>query len=62
MIDPDADPSQLDLEDVLPQRQPSFVFWRPAPCPSDMAAAIVTVEEDVNQLSLPLLVDGLYRG
>jgi hypothetical protein len=56
MIDPDADPDQLDLEDMLPSRQASFVFWRPGSSPSEAAPASVLLDEDPNQLTLPLLV------
>lgn len=55
MIDPDADPDQLDLEDILPSRQASFVFWSPHPSPSEAAPITQEQEGESSQLTLPLL-------
>jgi hypothetical protein len=54
MIDPDADPDQLDLGDALPSRQASFAFWRPSPSPCEAAPMTSEQEGDSNQLALPL--------
>ncbi|MHB8286809.1 MAG: hypothetical protein ACYDD1_19320 [Caulobacteraceae bacterium] len=54
MIDPDADPNQLDLEDALPLRQASFVFWRPTPPHCEVSPIAPMQEEHRDQLFLPL--------